>query len=306
MAENKEIRLPKRLSPGDTIGIVAPAGPYPRDALERGIGALENMGFKVFIPPALLDASGYLAGSDSHRARFVNQLFADKDIDAVICARGGYGSVRIMSLLDYRTMAENPKVFIGFSDISVLLNTVVDRCGLATFHGPVVTSLADAPPETCRSLFQAVSSDTAIDINGSEGATIHSGAGSGIVCGGNLATLCHLLGTPFAPNLNGKIVILEDRAEPPYKIDRMLTQMKLAGCFENLAGLALGSFEECGPIDDIYNIAADVFRDHSIPVLAGLEVGHGQNNFTLPFGIEATLDADARRLTYHQAATAEG
>jgi muramoyltetrapeptide carboxypeptidase len=150
---------------------------------------------------------------------------------------------------------------------------------------------------------QAVSSDTAVDIKGFGGLTINSGSGSGIVCGGNLATLCHLVGTPFAPNLAGKLLFLEDRGEPPYKIDRMLAQMKLAGCLDNLAGIALGSFEECGSLDDIYHIVAEAFRDDSIPILAGLEAGHGKNNFTLPFGIEATLNADDHSLSYHRPAT---
>ena len=110
MTETKEIILPKRLRPGDTIGIVAPAGPYDRDSFDRGTCVLEDLGFKVFVPPALLDAKGYLAGSDRHRARFINQLFGDKDIDALICARGGYGSIRILSLLDYRVISENPKI----------------------------------------------------------------------------------------------------------------------------------------------------------------------------------------------------
>ena len=303
MTGKKAIRLPSRLKPGDTIGVVAPAGPYDRDSFERGTRVLENLGFKVFIPPALLDAKGYLAGSDRHRAQYINQLFADNGIDAVICARGGYGSIRILPLLDFQVIAANPKVFIGFSDITVLLTTFADRSGLAAFHGPVVTALADAPPETPRSLMQAVSSDTAVDIRGFGGLTINAGSGSGIVCGGNLATLCHLVGTPFAPHLADRILFLEDRGEPPYKIDRMLTQMKLAGCLEKLAGIALGSFEECGPLDDIYNIVAEIFRDDAIPILAGLEVGHGKNNFTLPFGIEATLDADDHSLAYHRAAT---
>ncbi len=303
MAGTKNISLPKRLSPGDTIGIVAPAGPWDRDSFDRGTCALENLGFKVFVPPALLDAKGYLAGPDRHRAEFINQLFADKRIDGIICARGGYGSLRILSLLDFQAIAENPKVFIGFSDITALLTAIADRSGLATFHGPVVTSLADAPPETAHSLLQAVSSDTAVDIKGFGGVTIGAGSASGVVCGGNLATLCHLVGTPFAPDLDNKILFLEDRAEPPYKIDRMLTQMKLAGHLDNLAGIALGSFEACGSIDDIYNIVAEAFRDESIPILAGLEVGHVKNNWTLPFGIPATMDADDHSLSYHRAAT---
>ena len=173
--KHKIIKIPARLSPGDTIGIVAPAGAYDRETFARGTGYLEELGFKVFVPSGLLDANGYLAGSDLHRARFVNQLFADKRIDAIICARGGYGSLRILPLLDYQAIADNPKVFIGFSDITVLLTVLTERSGLATFHGPVVTSLTDAPAETLNYLMQAVSSDTKLEIKVDRGATIKLG-----------------------------------------------------------------------------------------------------------------------------------
>jgi muramoyltetrapeptide carboxypeptidase len=303
MTEKEDIRVPARLSAGDTIGIVAPAGPFDRDTFARGTRSLEDLGFKVFTPPGLLDANGYLAGSDPHRAHFINQLFADKGIDAIICARGGYGSIRILPLLDYQVIADNPKVFIGFSDITVLLTVLTDRSGLPTFHGPVVTSLADAPAETRDSLMQAVTSDAKLEIKVVRGITINPGAASGIVCGGNLTTLCHLVGTPYAPIFTDKILVIEDRAEAPYRIDRMLVHMKLAGCFENLAGIALGSFENCGSTDAIHNIVAETFQDKSLPILAGLEVGHGKNNHTLPFGTEATLNADSHYLSYHRAAT---
>jgi muramoyltetrapeptide carboxypeptidase len=303
MTEKKTMRVPARLGPGDTIGIVAPAGPFDRDTFDRGTRFLEECGFEVFTPPGLLDASGYLAGSDRHRARYINQLFADKSIDAIICARGGYGSIRILPLLDYPVIADNPKVFIGFSDITVLLTVLADRCGLATFHGPVVTSLADSSGQTRDSLVQAVSSDAILELKTAQGVTINPGSGSGIVGGGNLTTLCHLVGTPYAPSFADKILFLEDRAEAPYRIDRMLVHMKLSGCFENLAGIVLGSFENCGPLDDIYRIVAQTFQDESLPIFAGLDVGHGQNNLTLPFGIEATLDADGHSLSYHRAAT---
>jgi muramoyltetrapeptide carboxypeptidase len=305
MTEKTTIRLPARLTPGDTIGIVAPAGPFDRDAFARGIRQLEAFGFKVFTPPGLLAVDGcpYLAGSDSHRARFINQLFADKRIDAIICARGGYGSIRVLALLDYPTIAANPKVFIGFSDITVLLAVLTERCGLVTFHGPVVTSLADAPAETRQFLVQAVSSDAGLGIKAARGITISPGSASGIVCGGNLTTLCHLVGTPFEPIFSDKILFLEDCTEAPYRIDRMLAHMKLAGCFKNLAGMVLGYFKDCGPLKDIYHIIAEIFRDEPFPIFAGLDAGHGNPNRTLPFGIEATLDADGHCLFYHRAAT---
>jgi len=297
------VALPARLEPGARIGIVAPAGPFDDETFGRGVCILEKMGYKVFVPPELLDARGYLAGSDGRRARFVNQLFADKSIDAIVCARGGYGSIRILQLLDYEAIAHNPKVFIGFSDITVLLNVLLNRCGMATFHGPVVTSLADAPDATRNALVKAISSDSRIEIRLPGGTAVKPGLGTGKVCGGNLTTLCHLVGTPYMPDFSGRILLLEDRAEAPYRIDRMLVHMKLAGCFENLTGIILGSFEDCGSMETILNIVSDVFAAHPIPILAGLDVGHGKNNLTIPFGVEATLDADRHILSYRQAAT---
>ena len=296
-------KVPARLRAGDRIGIVAPAGPYDQNAFERGIKVVEEMGFEIFVPPNLLDAGGYFAGSDHHRAQFLNLLFADESVQAIICARGGYGSMRIMHLLDYQTIAKNPKIFIGFSDITGLLSVFGNHCGLVTFHGPVVTSLADAQAETRESLMRAVSSAAELELKVPDGIAVKAGTGSGIVCGGNLTTLCHLVGTPYAPQFTDKIVFLEDRAEAPYRIDRMLVHMQLAGCFENLAGIALGSFEKCGPIEDIYNIFGELFNHDQIPILAGFDVGHGEINLTLPLGIEATLDANRHLLSYHRAAT---
>jgi len=189
------------------------------------------------------------------------------------------------------------------TNITALLAVLAERSGLATFHGPVVTSLADAPDETRQSLMQAVSADAHLEIKAARGTTINPGSASGIVGGGNLTTLCHLVGTPFAPNFSGKILFLEDRGEAPYRIDRMLVHMKLAGCFENLAGMVLGYFEDCGALNGIYHIVAEAFRDAPFPIFGGLDAGHGKHNRTLPFGIEATLDADGHSLSYHRAAT---
>jgi muramoyltetrapeptide carboxypeptidase len=297
------IRRPARLKPGARIGIVAPAGPFDEETFGRGTRILEKMGFDVFVPPQLLHARSYLAGSDQRRAQFVNQLFADKSIDAIMCARGGYGSLRILPLLDYQIMADNPKVFIGFSDITVLLNVLTHRCGLATFHGPVVTSLADASDETRSALRRAVSSDARLEIRVTAGTTVKAGSATGTLCGGNLTTLCHLVGTPYASDFRNKILFLEDRAEAPYRIDRMLVHMKLAGCFENLAGIVLGSFKDCGSMQSILDIVSEIFAPYPFPILAGLDAGHGKHNLTLPFGVEAVLDADRHSLSYREAAT---
>ena len=303
MTINQTIQVPARLKAGGKIGIVAPAGPFDRELFLRGAHIFEEMGFEVYVPEGLLDARGFLAGTDKHRAGIVNQLFADKSVEAIVCARGGYGSLRILPLLDYDTIAQNPKIFIGFSDITALLAVLFDRCGLVTFHGPVVTSLADANQITKHSLIQSVSSDHRLKVEVPKGVTVKPGSGAGILCGGNLTTLCHLVGTPFAPSFANKILFLEDRAEAPYRIDRMLMQMKLAECFQKLAGVVLGSFKDCGPLEDILKIINDIFGDCQIPIIAGLDAGHGNLNLTLPMGVEATLDADRLILSFHRAAT---
>lgn len=303
MTKKVTTKVPARLKTGDKIGIAAPAGPFDRETFFRGIRIFEEKGFEVFIPDGLLEATGYLAGSDDHRVQLVNQLFADNSIDAIVCARGGYGSLRILPLLDYDLIAKNPKVFVGFSDITALLTVLFARCGLVTFHGPVVTSLADAHELTVSSLFQTITSDGKLEIEVPNGITINPGTGSGILAGGNLATLCHMVGTSFAPTFTNKILFLEDRAEAPYKIDRMLMQMKHAGCFEDIAGIVLGSFEECGPVENILTVIKDVLGDYQVPILAGLNAGHCQMNFTLPMGLDVSLDADRHVLAYHQAAT---
>ena len=295
--------MPVRIKPGDTIGIAAPAGPFDRPTFLRGVHIIEDLGFKTFIPPELCEKNRYLAGSDKHRVQFVNQLFADKSIDAIICARGGYGSMRILPFLAYDVIKDNPKIFIGFSDITTLLSVLLTRCNLVTFHGPVVTSLADASEETKRSFLRNVTAESNLEIKLSGGKTIKPGVAVGEVCGGNLTMLCHLVGTPFAPNFENKILFLEDRGEAPYRIDRMLVHMELAGCFNGLAGIILGEFKECGPIGEVFNIILELFEKYPVPILAGLNAGHGNHNLTIPLGIEATLDADRHSLIYHRPAT---
>lgn len=300
---NKETIRPPRLKPGDTIGIVAPAGPFDQDIFNQGLNVLASLGFQTVVPDEIFKKNRYLAGSDTHRAKLVTQVFQDPSVDAIVCARGGFGCLRILPLLDFDVMRTNPKVFIGHSDITVLLAAITAKTGLVTFHGPLVTTLADAPESTRQSMLAAISSDMHLKVTPGRGITIKAGRAQGPMIGGNLATLCHLLGTPFLPRFENHILFLEDRGEAHYRIDRMLFQMKLAGCFDGIAGLALGSFEECGALDGIYQIVQECFQDTSIPILAGFEVGHGKQNLTIPFGLEATLDADKQVLSFDQPAT---
>lgn len=300
--DNKSVR-PPRLKPGDTIGIVAPAGPFDSEKFMKGKTVLESMGFQTFFDEGIFQKHGFLAGTDIQRTDQLNRLFADPTVQAIACARGGYGSIRILSFLDFETIQKHPKIFLGFSDISALLSVLYDQCGLVTFHGPVVTTLAKATEKTIMAMKTALTSDAPLELTPEDGKVIKPGVCSGLVAGGNLTTLCHLVGTPYAPNFKGKILLLEDVGEMPYRIDRMLTQMKLAGCFNGITGLILGVFEECGHLNEIVEIFNNIFENANIPILAGFGMGHGEHNLTIPMGLGATLDTDKKRLLFHEPAT---
>lgn len=300
----KDIILPPRLRKGDKIGIAAPASPFESETFNQGIEMLKQLGFEPVVPQGVFEQENYLAGSDSHRAGQLGALFSDETIRAIICARGGYGSLRILSELDFDLIRANPKVLIGFSDISTLLSTLFQKCSLVSFHGPMVTTLAGAAEATLQALVSAVSGDKPVTIGAKAPVVLQSGKGTGPVAGGNLTTLCHLLGTPFEPVWKGQILFLEDLNEAPYRIDRMLTQLKLAGCLEGLTGVVLGSFQGCGDQDAVYRLVMDLFDSEGLPVVGGFDIGHGlANNLTLPVGLVATLDSGRGTLEYHSAAT---
>lgn len=296
-------KTPDCLVPGDTISVLAPASPFNTDKFNQGLSILKSMGFDIHIPQGLFQSKGYLAGDDRHRADLFNDVFKSDDIKAVMCARGGFGSIRILDKIHYDCIGENSKIFIGFSDISSLLAVLYERCGLVTFHGPTVTSLADADQETVDALFSVLTSGKVLSIHDPNAVSIKPGIAKGPVIGGNLTTLCHLTGTPFAPDFKGHILFLEDLGEAPYRIDRMLSQMKMAGCFHGLAGMILGNFSECGSRHDVIQIFEDCFAGYDFPILAGLRIGHEETNITLPIGIEATLNSKDRYLCYHAPST---
>jgi len=291
-------RRPRPLKPGDTLGIAAPASPFDRKSFDAGLRVLESMGFNLLIPDGLFEKSGYLAGTDRQRAQQLTRLFVDPDIDGIVCARGGYGSMRILPLLEADVLASHPKVFVGFSDITALLAYLAQRCRLVAFHGPSVTTLGNGDPVTRERFLTALTTLEALTLSAEKLQIVRDGSATGPFFCGNLTVLCHLTGTGFQPDLSGHILLVEDRGEAPYRIDRMLTQMEQAGCFEGLAGLAMGNFTECGSSGEIQRIVADRFGGLEIPILAGFDVGHEAVNLTLPVGVPAILDTASKTLSF--------
>jgi muramoyltetrapeptide carboxypeptidase len=297
------LKKPLALSPGDTIGIVAPASPFNRTNFNKGLTVLRSLGFQTFLPNDIFQGEGYLAGSDKSRANQLIQLLANSRVKGIICARGGFGAMKLLPLLNFDYIQSFTKVFIGFSDMTALLASFVEKCRWVVFHGPNVTTLRNADSKSLEMLKQAVSGRVPLTIFAPDGNVLFPGTVTGPLMVGNLTTLCHLIGTPYMPNLNGHILLIEDRGEAPYRIDRMLTQMKMAGSFDKLAGLALGGFTDCGIVSEVESIVAEIFCGCQIPILSGFEVGHNHRNLTLPLGLNATLDTRDRMLSLQSCAT---
>jgi muramoyltetrapeptide carboxypeptidase len=295
--------LPPPLRRGDAVRVVAPSSPFDPAALEKGLEVLSGrLGLRPRMRPDLAARRAYLAGDDARRAAEWREAVADPEARAIFCARGGYGAMRILPAVDPAALLARPKALVGFSDVTAL-HAVLNRAGLATVHGPVVTQLGRAPEDAVRHL-EALLFDGARGPDASDrpapGAglvaerTIRAGRASGPLLGGTLTLLAHLAGTPFAPRLEGAILLLEDVGEKPYRIDRCLTQLRLAGALDRLAGIAVGQLTAC---DDGDVLAADVVREAAlalgIPAIEGLPAGHDDANFAVPLGARATLVAPA-------------
>lgn len=280
------------------LGIVAPASPFKREGFEKGIDVLTGMGFEPVFDDSLFERNGYLAGTDQHRAAQVNRFFADERIDALLCARGGYGSMRMLDFLDFALIRENRKPFVGYSDITVLLSVLAGRCLVPVFHGPNVVGLGEADARMRASFQSCLGGNLSKELFPDNTIVLFRGEATGTLTGGNLTLLCHLVGTPYAPDFNNVILFLEDRGEAPYRIDRMLSQMKMAGCFEGVRGILLGSFQDCGDMDDISRIFSEVFADADIPILGGFPLGHGKINLTVPLGVPVRLDTERGALFF--------
>jgi muramoyltetrapeptide carboxypeptidase len=285
------------LEKGDLVGVAAPSARFDETKLHQGIVCLEKMGFQVRVPDQIFEQKRYLAGDDLNRATVINALAADPDIKGIICARGGFGAMRMLSYLDWHLIQAHPKLFIGFSDATALLTALMQRANIGVVHGPNLVSLADADLGTRTSFLDAVTGHgTALQVP--QGVCVAPGRTTGILVGGNLATLTHLVGTEFAPDFSQCVVFLEDVGEPAYKIDRMLSQMKMAGLFSCIRGVVTGTFERCDHPEYLPEIFTDIFGEYQVPVLMGVAAGHGGVNLSLPMGCRVDLDADAKTLKW--------
>ena len=244
----------------------------------------------------------YLAGEDEVRLEDLQGMFRNPDIKAVFCARGGYGTTRLIDNVDYDLIRQNPKILVGYSDITALLLAIHKKTGLITFHGPVVRELASRHQGNYDNLIRLLSSDQPLKLSLAKGDALSPGRATGPLMGGNLSLICHLIGTPFLPSLDGCILFVEDRGEPLYRIDRMLTHLKLSGQLRGLSGLVAGEFEECGDLSAVNDLLTDVLSDLDIPIATGLEVGHGHKNLALPLGLPAELDTDRKTLSITEGA----
>jgi len=277
------------LKTGDTIGICAPSARFDLQQFNAGVKVLKGLGYKVKIPEEIFEKKRYLAGDDILRADVINRLFSDPDIDGIICARGGFGAMRLLDHLNWDLIRENPKLFIGFSDITAILLSIMDKTNKPVVHGPTVVSIAKAQNKTLESFQQTIQGCFG-EIKTVNGRVLRPGKRRGIFKGGNISTISHLLGTKFQPGFKNAILFLEDIGEPAYKIDRMLSQLKMAGMFKEIAGVITGSFEKCDNGEYIDEIFLEIFQEYNIPIITGLDAGHGKINLSLPMGTNIELD----------------
>lgn len=296
----RDMRLPPPLSAGARVALVAPAGPLRGEQdLQTAVEQAVTLGWEPIPAPHALASHGYFAGTDEQRADDLNAALRDDRVDGIWCLRGGYGAMRILPALDYDALRRHPRPLLGYSDITALHCAVGVRSGVVSYHGP--TARGELTEFSRESLVRAVMEH--VDSCGSalDARTLRGGRAAGRLVGGNLALLAALCGTPFAPEYSGAILVVEDVGEANYRIDRMLQQLRLAGVLERVAGIAFGQFTESTdpidgvtrPLDELLCEAADVA---GVPAVAGIPFGHVRDQWTIPLGARAELDADARTL----------
>ncbi|UWX55933.1 LD-carboxypeptidase [Maribacter litopenaei] len=299
---------PKPLKKGATIGLIAPGYRFSEETLTKAKSVLQEMGYGVYYTERLSKPNGYFSNTDEERATDLNHMFENKDVDGILCIRGGYGCTRIMNLIDYTLIASNPKPLIGFSDVTALLNGIHQMTGLITFHGPVGSTLDDSysqkalnsivrKPKENRVIRNAKLTEEQLSNPEYERYTINPGEATGELCGGSLTLINALIGTPHEIDFTDKIFCIEDVEEAPYRIDRMLTQLIDGKTFKKASGILFGVCKGCNSSTNpnsftLKQVVMDRIKPLGIPAAYGFSFGHVDQNFTLPIGAKAHFDAD--------------
>lgn len=305
--------FPKKLKKGDTIGLVCTGSPVKSADVETCVKTLKDMGYKVKAADNLCsDYGGYMAGSGLQRACQLNRMFEDGDINAVFCLRGGYGSSRIMKHIDYDAVRDNPKIFVGYSDVTDLHIAFNQECGLITFHGPMVCSnmIRDFDRESKESLFKTINAGGNIEFknpNGCDVKVLKEGMGKGPLTGGNLSILSASIGTHYEIDTKGKILFIEETNEPIGKIEKWAWHLKDAGKFEDCTGVLLGQFtnvfnREMPDFDEIMCFS-DILGEFDIPVLYNIQSGHGRPMMTLPLGALCVVNSSLKSINFQIASS---
>ena len=296
---NKKPIFPPRIQRGDTIGLFCPAGPVrDQQRLFSGIQRIRDQGFTVIVQGPTTAENGYLADTDERRAAYLQALWLNDQVKAVWAIRGGFGCLRMLAHIDWAMLRRQPKMLVGFSDVTLLLQGLLNRANLVAIHGPVVTSLAGSSEQDVQTLFALLTGTLGDRIAMPQLEILRTGTARGRLIGGNLATLVHSLATPWDFSWDGCILVLEDTNEPMYRLDRMLTQLALAGKLQRLAGLILGDFDLGGSDSSAdWRLREQVWQrvvalaGSGYPIWANAPIGHGSRNLALPLGMEAVMES---------------
>lgn len=308
--ETQAVIKPPRLKAGDTVGLVCPAAPaYSKETVKVLVESMEALGLKVKFGKHIWERYGYLAGKDADRASDINDFFKDPAVNGIVCMHGGWGCARLLPYLDYDSIRQNPKIIIGYSDITALLLGIHSQTGLVTFHGPegaatwnafTVGYFKSVLMNAESTFFQNESTKgDNLTIVKNRITTLHQGKATGQLLGGNLTVLCHLLGSKYVPDWSDAIFFCEDVDEAPYSMDRMITHLKLSGVLDKIKGFVFGKCTDCHPSTGEYSYGSltleDVWEDHLKPLkkpsFIGAMIGHIADKFTIPIGINAEIDA---------------
>ncbi len=310
---------PPRLRKGDLISIVSPAS-APRDSarISKAVKYFESLGYRVTVSKNVFNVNGYLAGTDDERAEDLNQAFADKNVKAIICSRGGYGTPRILDKLDYRTIKKHPKILVGYSDITALQLAIFRKTGLVSFSGPMIAVESgvefgeNIDPYTEEMFFDLVTRDKKVGMlrNHKDYRPVYKGkkVARGRLLGGNLSLITCILGSKYIPDFSNSILLVEEVSEEPYSIDRMLTQLRLAGILKSASAFALGQFTNCVPEepDKPYRTLQEIFRadlfSYGKPSVSNIAYGHVTVKMTLPTGVLASIDPIGRKFSLDEPA----